>query len=366
MKIKEVLQFLEGIAPRSLQESYDNAGLIVGNDKLEVSSALICLDSTEEVVDEAIRKGCNLIIAHHPIVFSGLKQITGRTYIERVVLKAIKHDIAIYAIHTNLDNVLGGVNAMISDKLGLVNRRILSPKSGLLQKLVVYVPVKSSESLRDSLFQAGAGEIGNYSECSFNIDGEGTFKGNEHSNPVIGSKGQRHTEPEIRVEVLVESWTLGNVIAAMHDAHPYEEVAYDVLPVSNIHSTVGAGMVGDLPESQDLDLFLEKVSKVFKAQGIRYTDPVSKKVSKVALCGGSGSFLLEDAKAAGADVFITGDFKYHQFFDADGKLTILDIGHYESEQFTIELLGGYLREKFPNFALHFTDINTNPVNYYKG
>ena len=363
MKLKELIQSLEKFAPPALQEGYDNSGLIVGNPEMELTSALICLDSTPEVIAEAIEKGCNLVIAHHPIVFSGLKKITGRTYIERALLTAIKHDVAIYAIHTNLDNVHEGVNKRIADKLGLTKTRILEPKKGQLSKLTVFVPEKNAEALRQAIFDAGAGSIGQYSECSFNVAGQGTFKAGENSKPYVGEIGLRHTESEIRVEAVLPVWESSNVIRAMKAAHPYEEVAYDLVVLENELHTVGSGMIGELENPENWLEFLKRLKEVMKTSCVRYTAPHKETVQKIAVCGGSGSFLLEKAIRAGADMLVTADFKYHQFFDAGGQIIIADIGHFESEQFTIELLGDWLRLKFPTFASHFTGCITNPVNY---
>jgi dinuclear metal center YbgI/SA1388 family protein len=363
MKLKELIQSLETFAPPALQEGYDNSGLILGSPEMEITSALICLDSTPDVIEEAIKKGCNLVIAHHPIVFSGLKKLTGRTYIERAILSAIKHDIAIYAIHTNLDNVHEGVNRRIADKIGLTKTRILEPKKGQLAKLTVFVPEKSAETVRQAIFDAGAGSIGNYSECSFGVSGQGTFKAGEHTNPHVGEIGQRHTEAEIRLEAILPVWETSKVIKAMKSAHPYEEVAYDLVSLQNELQTVGSGMIGQLENPEDSLEFLKRLKKVMKTSCVRYTQPHKQTVQKVAVCGGSGSFLLEKAIREGADILVTADFKYHQFFDADGQIIIADIGHFESEQFTIDLLSDWLRSKFPTFASHFTGCNTNPVNY---
>ncbi len=363
MQLKEIIQFLEEKAPLSLQESYDNSGLICGHPLMEIKGAIICLDSTEKVIDEAIRHGYNLVIAHHPIVFSGLKKLNGKNYIERTIIKAIKNDIAIYAIHTNLDNVIHGVNAKIAEKLGLLNCRILSPMKNKLLKLSTYVPEKEAESVKEALFNAGAGHIGNYSECSFSTNGEGTFKGGDNSNPVYGEKNIRFKGTEIKVEVILEKHKQSNVFQALKEAHPYEEVAYEIIELANSWQESGAGLIGELPEETDTLKFLKSLKTKIKTECIRYTHPAFKAAKKIAICGGAGSFLLEDAKRAGADIFITGDFKYHQFFDADETITIADIGHYESEQHTIELLGDWLSEKFPTFALRLTEINTNPINY---
>jgi dinuclear metal center YbgI/SA1388 family protein len=363
MKISDVIQYLETLAPKSLQESYDNSGLLVGNAAAEVTKVLISLDITEAVVEEAVAKGCNLIVAHHPVIFGGLKSLTGKSHVERTVMAAIKSDVALYAIHTNLDNVQGGVNAKIGEKLGISNPQILAPKTGLLRKLAVYVPLKEAEQLKEALFAAGAGNIGAYSECSFSTRGEGSFRGSANSNPTIGEAGGKQERvEEVKLEVLVPAYAVGKVLKAMLDAHPYEEVAYDVYPLENTWQEVGSGMVGHLPEPMYVLDFLKLVKDTFGGV-VRYTALVHDQVSKIAWCGGSGSFLLPQAKAAGAQVFITSDFKYHQFFDAENDLIIADIGHYENEQFTKELLGEKLKEKFPTFAVLFTETNTNPVNY---
>ncbi len=363
MKVKDITGYLESLAPLAYQESYDNSGLIVGDPQQKVKKALICLDSIEEVMDEAIRKKCDMVIAHHPIVFSGLKRFNGRTYIERVVMKAIKNNIAIYAIHTNLDNVTGGVNTMIAKKLGLENVRILAPKKELLRKLVVFCPVKDAAKVRQAIFDAGAGVIGDYDQCSFNVEGTGTFRASDAANPYVGEKNELHHEEEVRIETIYPTHIESQLLRAMMAAHPYEEVAYDSYPLNNKHGGVGSGMVGELPKAKKTLSFLKELKKKMKADAVRYTNPVSEEVKTIAICGGSGSFLLPQAMAAGADVFVTADYKYHQFFDAEGKIVIADIGHYESEQFTIELLGDLLMKKFPKFAVHLTEINTNPINY---
>jgi len=361
--IKEVISAIEKFAPLSYQESYDNAGLIVGNANEEVKGVLLCLDSIEETIDEAISKKCNLVIAHHPIVFSGLKSITGKNYIERTIVKAIKNDIAIYAAHTNLDNVKQGVNKKIADKIGLEKLNILSPKSNELKKLVCFVPKTHLNEVRTALFNSGCGEIGNYDQCSFNIEGTGTFRAGENTNPFVGNKGEMHQEEEIRVESIFESYKQSKIISAMIAAHPYEEVAYDIYPLSNKNQEVGSGMVGELPKEMSETDFLQHLKQTFNAEGIRYTNLTNQPVKKVAVCGGSGSFLLPAAIQQGCDVFVTADFKYHQFFDAENKIVIADIGHYESEQFTVEIFDDIIKENFSTFATYFSETKTNPINY---
>jgi dinuclear metal center YbgI/SA1388 family protein len=364
MKLKELIKHLESIAPLAYQEDYDNSGLLVGNENNEVHSALVALDCTEAIVDEAILHNCDLIITHHPIIFKGLKQLNGKNYIERVIVKAIKHDIALYAIHTNLDSVQQGVNKVICDRLGIINPVILSPKKGQLKKLVTYCPLAEADGVRDAIFAAGAGNIGNYSECSFNSTGSGTFKGNEETDPFVGVPGMRHQEQEVKIETIFKAQDERRVLLALFEAHPYEEVAYDIYLLDNKNQEVGAGMVGFLEKAMDAADFLQLIKTQMKASVIRHTEMLPRPIRKVAVCGGSGSFLLKDALAAGADAFVTADFKYHEFFDAEQKLIIADIGHFESEQFTSNLLLDIIKEKFPNFAIRLTAQNTNPINYF--
>jgi dinuclear metal center YbgI/SA1388 family protein len=363
MRICEITSYIESIAPLAWQEDYDNAGLICGNSGADVNSALVTLDCTEEVLDEAIAAGIKLIIAHHPIVFGGLKKITGKTYIERVLIKAIKNDIAIYTAHTNLDNAPKGVNARIGEMLGLVNTRILAPKAGLFRKLITFVPLTHAEALREALFGAGAGHIGKYDCCSFSTQGTGSFRGLDGSIPFVGEKGRLHSEQELKIETIYPVSLEKQVIGALLMAHPYEEVAYDLLPLANEYAGIGSGLIGELPGEEEEQKFLERLKKVMQCGSVRHTRLLGKGIKKVALCGGSGSFLLGDAISAGAQVFISADFKYHQFFDAENKIVIADIGHYETEQFTKHLFYDLLTQKFPIFAVHLSKMNTNPINY---
>lgn len=362
MKLFDITSYLESIAPTPLQESYDNVGLIVGSYDLEVKGALICLDCTESVIDDAIAKGCNLVIAHHPIVFSALKRLNGSNYVERTVIKAIKNDIAIYAIHTNLDNVDRGVNKKIADLIGLENCRVLDPKSETLQKLVTFVPTAQASQVLEALFKAGAGQIGNYDQCSFSVKGTGSFRPNDQAQPFIGSAGNLQHQEESRLEVLIPKHLSKTILDALFTAHPYEDVAHYLQALENVHQEIGAGMIGQLGTKMAFDTFITHLKKSMNLNVIKSTTPTSH-VARVAVCGGSGSFLLNKAKAAEADVFISSDFKYHEYFDADGEITVLDIGHYESERFTIDLLFDLLSENFPSFALLKTEVDTNPVKY---
>lgn len=364
MKIADIISFIEAKAHPSLQESYDNAGLITGNANWECSGIICSLDAIEEVVKEAIVKKCNLIVAHHPIIFTGLKKINGNNYVERTIITAIKNDIAIYAVHTNLDNILNGVNGQIATMLGLKNVSILQQKENTLKKLFTFVPVDKAEKVRQALFEAGGGHIGNYSECSFNTEGMGTFKAGNDTQPYVGKKNELHAEKEIKMEVVFPAYLESTILKALLDTHPYQEVAFDVIPLSNAHAGLGAGIIGELPNAVDEKVFLNLLKEVFKVPFIRHTSFLNKPISSVALCGGAGSFLIFRALAAKADIYISADFKYHEFFNADKKMLIADIGHYESEQYTINLLQEFLEQKFPTFAVLKTEVKTNPVHYF--
>ncbi|QQL49318.1 Nif3-like dinuclear metal center hexameric protein [Mucilaginibacter ginkgonis] len=364
MKLSELINYLETLAPPQYQEEYDNSGLIVGRPDMEISQALISLDCTEEVVDEAIATGCQVIVSHHPIVFKGLKKFNGKTYVERVVEKAIRRNIALYAIHTNLDNVTDGVNRRICQRLGLTNCRILSPKQGILKKLVTYVPQLQAKQVREALFKAGAGQIGDYSECSFNADGTGTFKPGDNTDPFVGTPGEQHHEAEVRVETIYPARLESKILMALFLAHPYEEVAYDLYQLTNQYQDIGSGMIGEIEHGISESDYLRHIKNSLDATVIRHTELRGKPVKKVAVCGGAGGFLLMQAIAAGADIFITADYKYHEFFDAEKKIVIADVGHFESEQFTQHLLYEKIKEKFANFALRLTEINTNPIKYF--
>ncbi|MBK6829025.1 MAG: Nif3-like dinuclear metal center hexameric protein [Chitinophagaceae bacterium] len=364
MTINEVTRYLEGIADPSLQEGYDNAGLITGDGGLSCTGILCTLDATEEVIREAMARNCNLVVAHHPIVFGGLKKINGKNYVEKAVITAIKNDIAIYATHTNLDHVAAGVNGQIASKLGLVSTRILNPKENTLKKLYSFVPLEQAEQVRNAVFAAGAGQIGQYSDCSFNSPGTGTYTAGENARPFAGKPGIPHTEPEIKIEMIFPAWLEKQIVAALKAAHPYEEVAYDIVSLNNTHPGIGAGLIGEFPEAMEEQAFLDHIQKVFAVPVVRHS-AIRASGKKVAICGGAGSFLIFKALASGADAFITADLKYHEFFDANGRLLLCDVGHYESEQYTTDLLAEVLRQKFPTFAVLKTEVKTNPVHYHQ-
>jgi dinuclear metal center YbgI/SA1388 family protein len=364
MKISEIVSAIEVFAAPELQEEYDNAGLITGNSSWECTGALCALDVTVDVIKEAKAADCNLIVAHHPIVFKGLRRINGKTYVEQVIIEAIKNDIAIYAAHTNLDNVVLGVNAKIAERIGLKNSTILQPKNRTLRRLITFAPHEAAEKVRQGVFAAGAGHIGKYSECSFNSEGTGTFKAEEGADPYVGEVGEQHQEKEIKIEIVYPFYLENQVVKALVDSHPYEEVAYDIFTMDNVHFGIGAGIFGELDEPIEEKAFLKLLKERFAADGIRHTALLGKPVKKVAVCGGAGSFLIKKAAQIGADFYITADIKYHEFFDAEGKLVVADIGHYESEQFTVDLLHDLLVKKFPTFAVLKTRVNTNPVQYF--
>ena len=363
MLLSEILSYLGSLVPFALQENYDNSGLIIGSPQAEITKALVCVDVTEEVIDECLSLNGNLIISHHPMVFTGLKRFTGSNLTERLVTRCIREDIAVMAMHTNLDNYMQGVNRILCDKIGIRNARILRPVEGLLRKLVTFCPQLQAEALRTALFSAGAGQIGNYDSCSFNTAGQGTFRALPGANPFVGEIEKLHQESEERIEVIFPAFLEKPVLAALLSVHPYEEVAYDIYTLSNSYPQAGAGMIGELETPVESREFLQHVKKTLSVGCIRHTLLPAGKISKIAVCGGSGSFLIRDALTAGADAFLTGDIKYHDFFIPENRLLLADIGHYESEQYTKELIYTLLKKKFPTFALQISRTITNPVNY---
>jgi len=366
MKIKDLLITITETADLSLQESYDNSGLLIGDESAVVNKALIALDVTEAVVQEAIAKDCELIISHHPLIFKGLKRIGNTNMVERTVTTAIKNNIAIAAMHTNLDNIKKGVNSKLAAILGISkNLRILNPVSGKLKKISVFCPLSHAERVREAMFEVGAGHIGDYDSCSFNTKGTGTFRGNEQTKPFVGQIGQIHQEEEVRIETIIPDFKVNKVINNMISAHPYEEVAYDIYPLENIHHEIGSGMIGDIEIPIDEIEFLKLIQEKLGSPVLRHTEFTGKKIHKVAICGGSGAFLLQKAKSSGADAFVTADLKYHDFFEADNKLLVVDAGHFETEQFTKDLLAELIRKKIPNFAALISDVHTNAVRYFR-
>lgn len=364
MNVQEVVAILEKLAPRAYAEDFDNTGLLVGDTMATVTGILVTLDTLETVVDEAISTNCNLIVSFHPIIFSGLKKLTGKSYVERVVQKAIKNDIAIYAIHTALDNDWQGVNAMICKKLNLHNRKVLMPQMGTIKKLVTFIPLKAVDTVQQALFLAGAGEIGNYSNCSFSVMGKGTFNGNEASNPTVGTRGETHFEDEVQLGITFQKHLQAPILKALINNHPYEEVAYEITTLENTNQHIGMGMLGELENAMSENSFLKYLKKNMATDCIRHSALEGNTIKKVAVLGGSGSFAIEAAISSGADVFISADFKYHDFFKAEKRILLADIGHYESEQFTKDLLVAALKKKITNFAIVLSHTNTNPISYF--
>lgn len=364
MIIAEVIDYLEQFAPLATAEDFDNVGLLVGNSQTKLTNVLITLDTLEEVVEEAIEKNCNLIISFHPIIFSGLMRLNGNNYVERTVIKAIRNNIAIYAIHTALDNHFEGVNKMICEKLNLVNTKILIPAKNKIKKLTTYIPTSNAEELRQKLFEAGAGSIGNYENCSFNLNGTGSFKPNEEANPLIGTKGKVHYEEETQIGITFPAYLESKVLKSLFKYHPYEEVAYEIVTLDNANQQQGMGMVGELAEAMEEEEFLSHLKSTFNSGCIKHSSLLNKQVKKVAVLGGSGSFAIGEAKRSGADFFVTADLKYHDFYKAEGKLVLADIGHYESEQYTKDLIHSHLSKKFSNFAIILANTKTNPIKYY--
>ncbi len=364
MKIKEIFPILEQMAPLAYAEDFDNVGLLVGNADNTATGILVCHDALAEVVDEAVARNCNLIVCFHPIIFSGLKKITGKNYVERAVLKAIRHDIAIYAVHTALDNHKNGVNKILCDAIGVVRPKILVPKLAFIYKLVTFTIPENAEKLRNALFDAGAGNIGNYENCSFNSRGIGTYMGNQDSNPEIGQRFEFVENDEIKIEVTFEKHLERQVLEALFTHHVYEEVAYEVYALQNAHQHIGLGMIGELETALDERDFLQHISDKMQAGGIRHSAFTNKQIKKVAVLGGSGSFAITHALAAGADALVTSDLKYHDYYQAENRLLLCDIGHFESERYTKNYIADFLMKKITNFAIILSEQNTNPVKYF--
>lgn len=362
MKIREIISSIEEFAPLSLQESYDNSGLQLGDVEQHVTGILLCLDVTEEVIDEAIELECNLVISHHPLLFKPVKSLTGKTYIEKSIIKACRCQIAVYTAHTNLDNTFGGVNYKLAEKIGLQNVRILSPKENELLKLVTFVPAAQAVQVRKALFNAGAGQIGNYDSCSYNLEGEGSFRAGKNTNPFCGEIGELHFEKEVRIETILPVYKKNTVLRALLLAHPYEEPAYDLYPLKNIYNRAGSGIMGELPAEENEIEFLQRIKDIFRLNCMQYSALRQKKIRKVAVCGGNGAFLIPEAVRQGADIFITGEAKYNDFYDVEKNILLAVIGHYESEICTKEIFFEIITKKITNFAIHFSNVNSNPIN----
>ncbi|MDR3129421.1 MAG: Nif3-like dinuclear metal center hexameric protein [Tannerellaceae bacterium] len=363
VSIREVLDVLEEFAPLALQESFDNTGIQVGEIGQEVKGVLLCVDVTEDVMDEALVKGCNLVIAHHPLLFKPVKSLRGTTYVERCVMKACKYDMVIYAAHTNLDNLRKGINGWLGKRIGLDNVHILSPKREGLVKVVTFVPSGHVQKVQDALFATGAGCVGNYDRCSFRHEGLGSFRAQEGAHPFLGKVGKEHVEREERIETVVPVHLQEKILQAVYAAHPYEEPVTDLYPLNNAWEEVGSGIWGDLSAEEDEREFLLRVKELFKIRCIKHSTLRGKPVRRVAVCGGSGAFLIKEAIACGADVLLTGEARYNDYHDVQNRLLLAVTGHYESEACTKDIFRTLLSEKFPTFALHLSEADVNPVKY---
>ena len=363
MRIQCVLHAIEAFAPRTLQEDYDNSGLQVGDTAKDCTGVLLSLDVTEATVKEASECGCNLIVSHHPLLFKGIKQISPASETGRIVLSAIEKGIAIYSSHTALDNALGGVSFRMAQKLGMENVKVLQPQSGKLAKLVVFVPDDYVKPVSEALFASGAGKIGNYDSCSYQMRGHGSFRALEDANPFVGGIGEVHSEPETRLEVIIPKSKIYAAVSAMIKVHPYEEPAHDIIPLENVDAYAGSGVVGDIA-SASLETVLARLKSVFGTGAIRYCGDAKKPIKRIALCGGSGAFLTGDAIAAGADLYVSGDFKYHDFTTFASRIAIADVGHYESEQCTKEIFKELIERNFPDLAVKMAESDIKTIKYF--
>lgn len=362
MIVRDIVDCLNAYAPLSLQEDYDNAGLQIGSGDDELRGVLLCVDVTPAVVEEAVAKDCNMIVSHHPLIFKGLKHLGGNTFTERAVIAAVRHGLSVYCGHTNFDNAAGGVSAAMCTKLRLQNTSVLAPKEGLLRKIRVFVPESYAEAVRLAMFAAGAGNIGNYDCCSFNVDGCGSFRASTHAHPFVGKPGELHYEDEVCIEMAYPAFLEANIVGNMLEKHPYEEVAYDICQLSNPWSATGGGMLGDLPQPMSEKDFLDYIVQSFHLEHFKYAG-TGRDVSKVAVCGGSGSFLITTARNMHADAFITADIKYHDYFLGESQLLLADIGHYESEMCVKEIFFDVISKKFPNIVPIFSEVNTNLIKF---
>lgn len=363
MKILDVIKYLDQLIPAGYQESYDNCGLQVGDTSAEITGALISLDLTEAVVDEAVETRSNLIVTHHPFIFGGLKHIDADSPAGRIIYKLIRNGIAVYSAHTSLDKLSNGVSAQLAKRLGLCNLRILAPDSDSLKQLVVYCPKEQSQQLKDALYAAGAGNIGNYRHCSYSVNGTGTFEPLQGANPFVGTVGSETYTSEERIEMVYPKAFENKIVSALKANHPYETPAYSLIPLSNANPDVGLGIVGELPEDVEIETFIETVKQTVGIPVVRHSELCRKKVRTVALCGGAGAEFIGTAVAQNADIYLTSDIKYHDFQKATGHIVLADIGHYESEQFAKEFFYDKLSEKFRIFAIRIAKTETNFVGY---
>lgn len=362
--LRTLLACIEQWAPFSWQESYDNAGLILGDPDRNVTEALVCFDVTPEVVDEAVRIGAGLIVSHHPAIFKGIKRINPASRLGYMIKQSLCHDIAWCALHTNLDNTLNGVNSYLCEQLGLKDVQPLAPLQDIYGKLQVYVPEAYAEKLRQALAEAGCGAGARYDACSYSSRGEGRFRAGSQAHPFSGQIGELHCEAECKIECLYPLHKTRQVLDVLRTNHPYEEPAFDLLPLRNEATGQGAGAIGNLQESMQETELLDKLKELTGTHCIRHSGFRGRKIRRIALCGGSGGSFIGNACARQADAYITGDLKYHDFADAGSGTWLVDIGHFESEKFAMELIFRFIRKNFPNFAVSISEQARNPVSFY--
>jgi len=367
MTCGEIFKYIRSWAPEEIAWNKDNVGLQVGSAKRKVKNILLALDLNMKVIIEAVKKDCNIIITHHPLLFNPLRKIdTDQDNTSLLVEKLIKHDITLFSAHTNLDFTKDGVSFELAKTLKLTNLRFLSNIKSAQYKLIVFVPEGHIEKVASAIFENGGGIIGEYSNCSFRTKGQGSFKGSKKTSPSIGKKLNYEKTDEIKLEVLIDSWKLNEILSAIRSVHPYEEIAYDVYPLNNENVNYGIGAIGELHTAMNQREFFNHVSKSLKINNFRYTTGKTNKIKTVAVCGGSGSEVIPAAIKKGADALITADIKYHTFFDNERKILLIDAGHYETEIFSLNEVNKRLADlikKKKNKVFKYNG-STNPVIFY--
>lgn len=370
MIVKELIKYLEDWAPPGAAWEKDNVGLLVGSGDEKIENIFLSLELTGEVLEQALKKNCNFIFTHHPLIFNPVKNLdVNKNPNSKLIYKLIKNDINLFSAHTNLDFTKDGVSFTLAKKLKLNKITFLKNEESNQFKVVVFLPETNLDEVASAMFNQGAGIIGEYNNCSFRTNGIGTFKGSANSNPFIGKKENFEKANEVRLEVLVDSWKLNKVINAMLKSHPYEEPAYDIYPLRNKNVNYGAGAIGELDNEMNVNEFLKHVEKSLLLSNFRFVNGNKRRIKKVAVCGGSGSELLNDAISKNADVFITADIKYHTFHDAKNKILLIDAGHYETEVVILKIveekIKKLIKEKKENIKVYKYSSSTNPVKFYK-
>jgi dinuclear metal center YbgI/SA1388 family protein len=343
MDVRSIIGILERWAPRDVAMQDDNPGLQCGSVADPVRGILVSLDADLPVIQEAVRKRRTMIVTHHPFLFRPLRSIDTGSERGKIIELLLRHRISLYAAHTNLDFSAGGTSHALAEALGVTHPVFLRRSHRLQKKIVTFVPPEHVDRIAQAMAAAGAGILGDYDECSFRVEGIGTFRGNEKSSPTVGKRGRRERVRETRLEMVVAGRQLEQVIGALQKEHPYEEVAYDVFPCENVSTTHGAGVVGSLRRPVALGTFLLRAKRTLGVKALRYTGNPARRVRTIAVCGGSGAELLDDALAAHADVFLTADVKYHDYQRARGKIALVDAGHFETELPVVPVVAQRLR-----------------------